>query len=266
MTIEVKVVEHSISESGKEVATLQLHYPLFIHAQVMTHRVFSRGAASNRAIPIKKLVKRTLEDPVYPTVYGSNKSGMQAGGELSRFKKKLIDVLYWTTCRVVCYSALLAGKIGLHKQHANRLMMGFQHIDVILTSTEWDNFFKLRVDHASQPEIQELAIKIRDVLGKSTPKLLKEGEWHTPYVTDKEKVDLSISEIKDISAARCARVSYLTHDNKRPDIDKDLRLASDLFRDEHMSPFEHVCTPTKKGNANLKGWQQYRYQLERIVK
>lgn len=47
MKIEAKVVEDSRSLiNGDRLTTLQLIYPRYIHAELMTHRVFSRNASS----------------------------------------------------------------------------------------------------------------------------------------------------------------------------------------------------------------------------
>jgi hypothetical protein len=45
-----------------------------------------------------------------------------------------------------------------------------------------------------------------------------------------------------ISVARCARVSYLTHDGKR-DLQADVDLHDKLLSSGHLSPFEHVARP-----------------------
>lgn len=73
--------------------------------------------------------------------------------------------------------------------------------------------------------------------------------------------------LKQISVARCARVSYLTHEGKR-DILKDLELCERLKGGSggigHWSPFEHVAQamdlPTQSGN--FWGWKQYRKEFE----
>lgn len=63
-----------------------------------------------------------------------------------------------------------------------------------------------------------------------------------------------------ISAARCARVSYLTHDGKAPDKEKDLALANRLWGEGHLSPFEHQAwakfSPYYSGN--FRGWASAR--------
>src|SRR5690606_24309199 len=95
---------------------------------------------------------------------------------------------------------------GYHKQIINRLLEPFVHINVIVTSTEWSNFFALRDHEDAQPEIHELAHQMRIAQDASTPKLLKRGEWHLPYVTDEDKEGLELPNQIIWSVARCASV------------------------------------------------------------
>ena len=83
MTITATIVADSISPQGIRLTTLQLRYPRFIHAEVMTHRMFSRNASSSRAIPVAKMIEDLRRDPAMPVFWGSNKPGMQAGTELT---------------------------------------------------------------------------------------------------------------------------------------------------------------------------------------
>ena len=48
--------EWQVSPNTKKtrLITFVLRYPRFIHGEVMTHRSFSRNAASSRAIPVRK--------------------------------------------------------------------------------------------------------------------------------------------------------------------------------------------------------------------
>lgn len=71
-----------------------------------------------------------------------------------------------------------------------------------------------------------------------------------------------LSEIRKISAGRCARVSYLTHDGKR-DPQADIDLCERLVRSGHMSPLEHVATPSRHSEffGNLKGWWSLRKEV-----
>lgn len=52
-SIKVKIIKDSISPDENRVTTFELEYPRYIHAQLLTHRVFSRNSASSRAIPIE---------------------------------------------------------------------------------------------------------------------------------------------------------------------------------------------------------------------
>jgi hypothetical protein len=65
---------------------------------------------------------------------------------------------------------------------------------------------------------------------------------------------------KGISAARCARVSYLNHEGVR-DIDRDLELAEKLVRSRHWSALEHPATAQPGQHGNFVGWKSYRKEF-----
>lgn len=148
-------------------------------------------------------------------------------------------------------------EIGLHKQVANRLLEPYAWSHVILTATEFANFFNLRTDEGAQPEIKALANSMLIAYNESKPTKLSMGEWHLPYLRF-EDYSLNLETQKALSVARCARVSYLNHDGTTPEIDKDLELHDRLLKYGHMSPFEHQATPNSGWWGNFKGWKQYR--------
>lgn len=269
MSVEAKVIEDSIGPNGKRLVTLQLRYPRFIHAEVMTHRVFSRNASSSRAIPVKKVLQQVWNDPATPIHWGANQSGMQAKTELIGFKRKLAEKLWKYSGRAACMFAWGMMKIGMHKQVANRILEPWQYIHVVLTATEFDNFFSLRLHEDAQPEIYALAAEMAKVMATSTPKSLGFGEWHLPYIKPQERKDYATPFLRRMSAARCARVSYLTHDGKEPDVEKDLALYHRLVGSQpiHASPTEHQAMP-QFGDAdarycgNFVGWVQSRKLIE----
>lgn len=300
-TISAKVVEDSCHISGSHrITTLELRYPRCIHAEVMTHRVFSRNASSSRAIPVKRLIQDVLDDPFVPRYWGSNKPGMRAGEELDE------DVLVWAnredwmdprlvihraayrrddawlkTMHLAVDAARGFAEAGYHKQIVNRLLEPFSHISVLVTSTEWDNFFTLRDHGAAEPHIRDLAREMRGALARSEPRSLGHGEWHLPYVKLHERIgheDLSLP--LKLSVARCARVSYLRHDGENPSLEDDVGLYDRLIseRPPHASPLEHQATPdskfpqfhTRHGewaspqfHGNFVGWVQHRKVVER---
>jgi thymidylate synthase ThyX len=133
---------------------------------------------------------------------------------------------------------------------------------VIVSATEWDNFFELRCSPNAQPEIREAALRLKNAMDASSPQQLQHGDWHTPLLQPDE-FGLELQTRKEISVARCARVSYLTHDGRRA-IEKDLELFGRLKAEHHLSPFEHVATPAGDAafHANFRGWLQMRREIE----
>lgn len=271
MNIEAKVILDSISHKGVRLTTFQLKYPRFFHSELMTHRVFSRNASSSRAIPVMKVLKQVWHDPAMPIHWGQNQPGMQANAQLTGWKKSAAHILWRLAGKVACVFAYGMVKVNLHKQVANRILEPWQFIHVVLSSTEYDNFFALRDHVDAQPEIRELAQKMRKARDASYPMRLKPGQWHLPYLTANEIKMLSTGTARKVSAARCCRVSYLKHDGGASDVFEDEKLCDRLAKSKpiHASPFEHVATPLDNSNlrsGNFQGWMQYRELVEGIVK
>lgn len=265
--IKATMIADSISEAGVRLSTLSLVYPRFIHAEFMTHRVFSRNASSSRAIPVLKMLRQVWNDPAMPIHWGKNQAGMQAKGELSPFKKAIARGLWKGAAKVACVFAYGMHKLGLHKQVANRILEPWQYIHVLVTATEWDNFYALRLHEDAQPEIFELARVMKVAMLGSQPRLLREGQWHLPYVSEIEEYQYDADLLRQASAARSCRVSYLKHDGERPELADDLKLCERLAGSEpiHASPFEHQATPAGSADewhGNFRGWVQHRQLLE----
>lgn len=267
MTIVVKKILDSVNEYGDRLTTLQLKYPRFIHAEFMTHRVFSRNASSSRAIPVKKIIETIKNDPVFPSYWGKNQPGMQAFEELDEDTIIKAKNVWESAMNSAIKHAEEFIELGVHKQIANRILEPFSHINVIVSSTNWSNFYALRRHKDAQPEIRLLANamynsmyqEIQKTIENSQPKLLKHGEWHLPYINDYE-LDNDLDILQKMSAARCARVSYLLHDGKVPSIEDDLNLFERLMGNSpiHATPVEHQGMPDRKiglnwENPNLHG-------------
>ncbi len=284
MSITAAIVEDSTSTNGIRLTTYQLRYPRFIHSELMTHRVFSRNASSSRAIPVNKMIEMVRNEPAMPINWGANIPGMQAKEELTGDNLVEVKELWLFAATQAANVAAKMNEMGLHKQVANRILEPFQHISVVLTATEFSNWFELRAHEDAQPEIHELAIQMRIAREASKPKLLQSDEWHLPYVTQEERNDQFFKANEDnaallrkVSAARCCRVSYLKHDGTAASISDDLDLCDKLVGSKplHASPFEHQATPdvfdcgawdNQELHGNFKGWIQYRKQIEATFK
>lgn len=289
--IHAKIIEDSVSVKANRLTTFQLIYPRFIHSELMTHRVFSRNASSSRAIPVKKMIDMVRNNPAMPIHWGKNQPGMQANEQLTGLELLQAKELWLTAAENAAWVAEKMNSIGLHKQVANRILEPFQHISVVLTATEFDNWFDLRAHEDAQPEIHELALQMLSVMKESAPKLMLPGDWHLPYVTDTdweflvdsygEDINAQIEMATKISAARCCRVSYLKHDGSTASVQEDIDLCEKLAGAVpiHASPFEHQATPdefrkeAKFGgydgweqqelHGNFVGWVQNRKLLEK---
>jgi thymidylate synthase ThyX len=272
MSYDAKIILDSVNpHNGIRLVTSELTYPRFVHAEFMTHRMFSRNAASSRAIPNSKMITHVNENPAMPTYWGKSKRGMSASVEINNIDAA--KVLWLRAKDQMIEKAEAFRNMKLHKQIANRILEPWKYITVICTATQYSNFFALRNHGDAQPEIQYLAQIWDEALKASTP---AEREWHIPYIQeDEQNLDLEVR--KKIGTARCARVSYLTHDGVR-NIDKDLILHERLLTGSghgHWSPFEHVAQATDMTEArynfatrqweegpiwcgNFQGWVQYR--------
>ena len=296
--ITAKVISDSIAPTGSRLITFQLRYPRFIHAEFMTHRVFSRNASSSRAIPVAKMVEQVRTNPAMPIHWGLNQRGMQAeaennamvfiGDEANTPERNVTGG--YSAKEAWVKAANRAADIaeafdaaGYHKQVVNRILEPFLHIDVVVTATQWTNWFALRDHKDAQPEIRQLAQEMRRAAAESCPHFLGLGEWHLPYIYkmgEEQRVrdflrpikgpDLAYQDVLEtlikMSAARCARVSYANHDGSTPSVEQDLQLYERLVGSQpiHASPTEHQARPFSPSldkpymTGNFDAWVQAR--------
>ncbi|HEX2096694.1 MAG TPA: FAD-dependent thymidylate synthase [Solirubrobacterales bacterium] len=294
MAFDAKVLADSRSPAGCRLTTLEATFPRFVLAEFNTHRVFSRNSASSRAIPIAKQLRRVLEHPYVPIEFGSNQPGMQAGPALEGAKLEAAEA-EWQRARDDAVRRVLglvtdpaevaaAGDLvevltsveeatrerrrpdrwlNVHKQVANRLLEPFMWHTVIVTATEWENFWNLRCHSDAQPEIRLVAERMRAAVDASEPTAVGEGQWHLPLVRGEDREQAASEEdLVKVSVGRCARVSYLTHDGRR-DLQADLDLHDRLIESGHMSPLEHPARPLPDGGwcGNFRGWRSYRKEI-----
>lgn len=274
------VVADSIGYHGIRIVSVAATYPRFIHAELMTHRAFARNAASSRAIPFIKYdatgslvpnctMAMLKKNPVIPQFLGVEKAGMQAGEELSGDDREDAISIIEDLMRDAMKAAYKLFELKLHKSIINRYLEPWSWITTLITATEWNNFFRLRCHPDAERHFALIAGMIRDAIKASTPVEKKLGQWHLPYMDESDAIEVSRRGIFDpqwkqkISAARCARLSYLTQDGER-DVGKDIALAERLINREdnviHASPLEHpaMCSLADDRSGPFVGWKQYR--------
>lgn len=297
--MKVEIIKKTVWGDSPPITTLALEYPRFIHCEKLTHRKFSKNSASSRAIPVKSTIKMVRDNPADIVYWGKAMSGMQAREELKGWRLAIAKA-GWVFAREACILvAKLFGAVKLHKQIANRILEPFYNISVLVTATEWDNFFALRTHESAQPEFQTLARMIRDEIDK-TPAV--ESKYHIPFFSEFEH-DLDglfyLDSINDrrvvtkdvalkISSSICAQWSYRKFD---PSSEKADKIWSQLVESKpvHASPTEHqawamenACAIDDDGfnpenweagvthmdkqcrywSGNIRGWIQHRQLIK----
>ena len=263
-------VEADTVFNDHRITTVVATYPRIVHADILAHRAFCRNASSSRAIPTKRIIREVEEDPFVPESWGLNQRGMTMS---SQEADGMACHQLWLQARDAALIAAksLSGEQRVHKSIANRLLEPFSWITAVITTTEWANFFRLRIHADADPHVSKTAQMILTALQESEP---AEKPLHMPFLLPPEQKSAlgnymrkgvsseRLATLAKICAARCARISYLTHDGKKDDA-RDLELADRLMSGSgfgHWSPFEHfalayVGTST---NCPYRGWKTFR--------
>lgn len=270
--IVVTIIQDSISPNGKRIITYELEYHRYVHSEFMTHRVFSRNAASSRAIPIERMHETIRKNPAKPIVWQKNQAGMQSSVNLEGSELKWAMDCWDAAIEDSIFNSVKLMEAGLHKQWANRGTEAYQMMKTVMTTTEDVNWEELRDHKDAQPEIHELARCMKEAKEISKPFPLYPGEWHVPYVErtrdyklgpvvyrDSTGCALSPESALMISASCCAQVSYRKSDDT---FSKAQAIFDRLInsRPQHASPIEHQATPMQSDiaifNFNPIGWEK----------
>lgn len=258
MKIEAVIIAHSACAlTGKEIITWELTYPRIIHSEFMTHRMFSRNAASSRAIPVAKMLEMVRDTPAMPVRFGANQAGMQDKGVDHNERVWLgypadAREAWADAAHDAARYAEAFADAGFHKQIGNRLIEPFQWMKTVMTTTEDANWFWLRDHNDADPTIEALAIVMREAKKVSKPVLLSPGDWHVPYFGGPtcgywlKNCGIPLEDALAISSSCCAQVSYRKLDDT---LEKAQLVYERLVGSEpvHASPFEHQATPMAEG-------------------
>jgi hypothetical protein len=320
-TINAKIVAHSVNEQGDELISVLATFPRIILAEVNTHRMLSKNTSSSRAIPFNKMVESIVNDPFIPIAWQKTHSGMQGteywedSGSLNSIEED------WLKARnEAIIAAISMDRGGVTKQLANRLLEPFMWTTMVITGPKsgWDNFFKLRCpsyningdifksrkdaiikypsdsklsdldwlkinEGQAEIHIMDLAEKIYDAYNESTPRVLKPGDWHIPFLNkifskaeyhripllmNTPSEEIIMNRVK-ISVAMAARTSYtVVGEEKGIDYDAMIGLHDRLLAQTppHSSPLEHCARAMDDAEYNsfIKGKCEYMYNSEQL--
>ena len=269
MTPVVQIVADSVNAfNGKRLTTFYVEYERFFHQEVLTHGALCRNSASSRAIPTATLAARIADDPVLPTFVGVNCKGMAAAEQLAGDE---LQEFYDDVTSLAGSALWFANKWGgrVHKQNVNRYLEPFMPIGVVVSGTEWGNFFHLRYCPDAEPHFARLAGMMHDALWNNTPALLMgENDVHAPYLTADDweyfgRCGWTMKECLFVSATRCARASFFrAGDGSDKTLEEERDRGQELCARGHWSPLEHQAraadVPCDYVSGRLRGFEQFR--------
>jgi len=258
------IISDSIS-NGNRITSYLLTVPQIIVKELLRHRMFSFSSSSMRAIPFNKVLGDIRENMFVPLAFQSHHSGMQGseylmGEESEKAKQQWIE-----SGLRACEEAERLYNLGVTKQLCSRIIEPFGYAKILITATEFENFFELRCPNyiagvkegqdkyrsrkdvlkdfayedasedfwrninTSQAEIhiQALTEAMWDARNESVPKELKEGEWHIPF-SDK----ISYKELNNIIVKHGFKNLTLSKHQK---LHKELALKISIARCARLS-------------------------------
>ena len=258
MAIKAEIILDSSYHTTCRVSTLLVTMPTYVLAEFNKHRVFESNTSSSRAIPTEKLLEQVRNDPVIPIHWGVNQAGMEAKEEEVEVSKAK-DVWGFLIADA-CQAVEELSNLNLHKQVTNRPLAPFMWSTVIVTATEWDNFFHQRLAKDADPMIQAVAKEMFEAMAFSIP---VERKVHLPFVSDRELAKYTQEECTYMSVARCARVSYKRHTDGFT-LEQDTALCERCKNSGHWTPLGHQLFAGKDDqffHGCMRGWLQLRQVL-----
>lgn len=284
MTAEVKA--RSTNEAGEELTTAVITLARSALAELNTHRAFSRNSASSRAIPAHKMIAAVRANPYIPRAFGLKGKGMAPSRLVEYGTDEWAKIARWWVQSMEDATASVEEglNLGVHKQDVNRILEPFMMHTVVVSSTEWENFFRQRTEidpDTNKPlaylPIYDAAVALQEAM-RAAPEAVQRrttgpDSWHLPLLREGERESLSLEDARLVSVARSARVSYFSDDGivhleeNGKSVEDELALADRLLRSmkeqaPHASPFEHVAqaAPAVR-SGNFLGWRQFRDQV-----
>lgn len=269
-----KIIADTVNPDVPEsrITTFEVYAPRYLLAEVNTHGVIAKSAASSRAIPVKKRIEMVRNEPWVPDVFGKNRPGMQSVEALDDAAQVEARKIWNFAIQDAIKHAEALKETDVHKQFANRVLEPYTYYSGVMTGTEWDNFWWLRISEDADPGFKVLATKMKEAYDASKP---VERRHHLPYITDEELGWKDINALMLVSSARCARVSYVSLETgKLSTFEEDLALVEKLTKPTgaHLSPFDHAATADQIENGKFWrypqlhrrfwGWIPYRHNLE----
>ncbi len=263
-----KIVADSVSAiTGDRLTTVELTIPRVLLPNLLADINIARSFTDVLDAPVADNMRVLADTPVVPLYWPSATIQNHPAPPMRREKAAAARET-WLRARdeaVACAETLTT--IGAHHSIANRLLEPYLPQRVLLTSTEWRDFFDQRLQRIStdplvSADLTEVTDQVRRLLEKSQPEKLSLGEWHLPYIRSFELNFLPVTQAIQVSIARCN--SGIDPEEEIFNIEQDLEHYAAIMRTAKpaLSPLEHVATPASRRepvHGVTRGWHQYRY-------
>lgn len=150
--ISAKVIADSKNQFGNRITTMIVTMPRYILAEFNTHRMLSKNSASSRAIPFERNLESVSNNPFVPIAWMKDHKGMQGTEYITNEEDIKLNNDAWikalenaiSSAKYLNHGVKEGRDNGVTKQLCNRLLEPFMWHTVIVTATEWENFFALR--------------------------------------------------------------------------------------------------------------------------
>jgi hypothetical protein len=181
---------------------------------------------------------------------------------------------WWLVIRdLVVECATLLYCFRLTKQICNRLLEPFMWHTVLVTASDFENFFALRAHPGAEIHMQKIAAVMLETYNMSEPEELGAGQWHIPYRNkaiavvpamdsvigyDIPGVRLSaeMKAVLKVATMMAARTSYTVPHTELSEwtVKKYCQKHDDMMDNGHWSPFEHCGLAMNQDERQEIGW------------
>lgn len=262
--ITAQIVADSKNKFGNRLTTFVVTFPRIILAEFNTHRMLSKNSASSRAIPFNKMLKMVETNPFIPIAFQKDHKGMQGTQYFSGWREKIVRLAWVAASKAAIFAAKKLNKLGVTKQLCNRLLEPFMYHTVIVSGTEWENFFHLRSPQYGlfYEQIPMTFRSKKDLL--KFVKQVEATEFKNQYdnLTDLEwlKINKGMAEIHIMALAEAMWDAY------QESIPKELKDGE--WHIPYESEIEKLLPPTlpiREGLTLDEGVNEYKIKLSTVM-
>lgn len=255
--MKYEVIQRSKSKSGIELTTQLIRVPRYIVQYISSHRMLSVTICEDA---ISESKRRSNISQIISEIEGWS---LKYTCKFEFFREELeSDVEASQVPRLAANTACnIAGTLirnSAPTETIYRVLSPYELVDVVVSATEWENFYASRLIYESGPYPDILEKVVMEMLRNHLQKDAAEiKEYHIPF--DKI-IDPFMDTMDKIEAS--AVLCYRGGKPLEPG-ESYKEIAKDLVNKRFFSPFEHPAFGLNSQSfvSNFKGWAQSRKKI-----